>query len=81
MEHEVRAEHVCHVGQRPRSLLGHAGDHIIEDLEASYQDNVDGPSSYRRSMSARSNSGAGTGPTPGEEEQGENYLLRWSSWR
>lgn len=45
VKHQVRAEHVGHVGEGPRSLLGDAGNDVVEDLEARDQDNVDGPCS------------------------------------
>lgn len=32
VEHDVRAKHVCYVGQCPRGLLRHAGDDVVEDL-------------------------------------------------
>lgn len=43
VEHEVAAEHVGYVGERPRRLLRHAGDDVVEDLEANDEDEVDGP--------------------------------------
>jgi hypothetical protein len=46
MEHNVRAKHVSHVGQGPRSLLGDAGDNVVEDLEGSDENDVNGPGSY-----------------------------------
>jgi hypothetical protein len=45
VEHEIRAEHVGDVCQRPRGLLRDTWDHIVKDLKARYQDNVDGPRS------------------------------------
>lgn len=45
VEHDVRADHVGYVGQCPRGLLRDAGDHVVKDLEARYQDKVNGPCS------------------------------------
>lgn len=46
MEHDVRAEHVRHVGQGPRSLLGNAGDNVVKYFEGGNEDYVDSPSSF-----------------------------------
>lgn len=43
MEHYVGAEHVSDVGQGPGCLLRYTRDDVVEDLETSYQDNVDRP--------------------------------------
>lgn len=46
MEHDIRAEHVRYVGQRPRSFLGDARDDIPQNFESDYQHDVDGPRPY-----------------------------------
>jgi len=43
VEHDVRAHHVCDVGQRPGCLLRHAWDAVVKDLEEYNDDDVDGP--------------------------------------
>lgn len=43
MEHDVRAEHVRYVGQRPRCFLRDARDDIPQNFESNYQHDVDGP--------------------------------------
>ena len=48
VEHDVRAEHVGNVGQGPGRFLRDARDDIVEDLKASYQDDMDGPCSWQR---------------------------------
>lgn len=45
MEHDVRAKHVCHVGQSPRRLLRDTGDNIVENFQRCDENNVDSPSS------------------------------------
>lgn len=45
VEHDVRANHVGNVGQRPRRFLGDTRNDIEEDFEASDYDDVDGPCS------------------------------------
>lgn len=45
MEHNVRAKHVRHVGQRPGSLLRHTGDDVVENFESCNQNDVNGPGS------------------------------------
>lgn len=44
VEHDVRAEHVGDVGERPRCLLRYAGDDVVEDLERRNKHEVDRPS-------------------------------------
>lgn len=48
VEHDVRPDHVGYVGQCPRRLLRDAGNHVVKDLEAGYQDKVNGPCSYTK---------------------------------
>lgn len=45
VEHDVRAQHVRDVRQRPRRLLRHARQGGVYDLQADDQDDVDGPCS------------------------------------
>ena len=45
VEHDVRAEHVRDVGQCPGRLLRDARDHVVKDLGARYEDNMNGPGS------------------------------------
>lgn len=45
VEHDIRAEHVGYVGQRPGSLLGDTRYHVPEDLQRNDQNNVDSPRS------------------------------------
>lgn len=47
MEHDIRAEHVGYVGQRPRSLLRDTWYHVPKDLQRNDQDNVDSPRSCK----------------------------------
>lgn len=61
VKHEIGAKHVCHVGQRPRRFLRDAGNDVVEDFEAGYQDDVDGPSPWKR-RAAMSVQWGGVGP-------------------
>lgn len=47
MEHQVGAEHVGHVRERPRGFLGDAGKGVEEDFESDYEDYMDCPGTYR----------------------------------
>ena len=44
MEHQVGAEHVGYVCQRPRSLLGHPRNDVVEDLKDNNEYGVNEPS-------------------------------------
>lgn len=46
VEHDECDKHIGDVGERPRCLLRHPGDDIIEDLQRSNQDKMDRPSAY-----------------------------------
>lgn len=54
VEHDVAAEHVRDVRQRPRGFLRHAGDDVVEDFEAYDQDEVDCPGACADERLARS---------------------------
>ena len=45
VKHDIRAEHVGDVGQRPGRLLRDARDDVVEYFEAGYQDDMDSPCS------------------------------------
>lgn len=45
VEHDVGADHVGYVGQGPRCLLRDTGNDVVEDFEACYQNEMNGPRS------------------------------------
>ena len=50
MEHDVGADHVGYVGQGPRCLLRDAGNDVVKDFEACYQNEMNGPRSCRGTL-------------------------------